>query len=78
MSPISHVDKVKAPVLLCLGLEDRRVANTHGMAFYHALKGRKRDAEMLQFKGESHPLEGVEASRVSWEAGVDLFEKYRI
>ncbi|EIM89231.1 alpha/beta-hydrolase [Stereum hirsutum FP-91666 SS1] len=78
MSPISHVDKVKAPVLLCLGLEDRRVANTHGMAFYHALKGRGRDVEMLQFKGESHPLEGVEASRVSWEAGADLFEKHRI
>lgn len=77
MSPISHVDKVKAPVLLCLGLEDRRVANTHGRALYHALKGRGIDVDLLEFKGESHPLEGVESARVGWEAGVDLFEKYR-
>lgn len=77
MSPISHVYKVKAPVLLCIGLDDRRVANTHGRAFYHALKGRGKDVQLLEFKGESHPLDGVEAARVCWEAAVDLYEKYR-
>lgn len=77
MSAISHVDKVKAPVLLLMGLDDRRVANTHGRAFYHALKGRGMEVEMLEFKGEAHPIDGVEAARVCWEAEVDWFERFR-
>ncbi|EFI26935.1 acylaminoacyl-peptidase [Coprinopsis cinerea okayama7 len=70
-SPIHHVDKVKAPVLLLVGLADRRVAPTHGVEYYHALTARARKVELLTFEGESHPLDGVEAARVCWEAGRD-------
>ena len=75
VSPISHVDSIKIPVLLLIGSADRRVANSQGVNFYHALKARyasgghvgNRKVEMLIFEGEGHPLNGVEAEKVSFE-----------
>jgi dipeptidyl aminopeptidase/acylaminoacyl peptidase len=75
-SPIAHVDRVRAPVLLLLGEDDLRVVPTQGMRFYHALKGREKIVDMLTFPKETHPLEGVEAARVSWEAGRDWFKAF--
>ncbi|KAG2113986.1 Alpha/Beta hydrolase protein [Suillus cothurnatus] len=74
-SPIAHVDNIRAPVLLLIGEDDLRVVPAQGLRFYHALKGRERRVEMLWFKGETHPIDGVEAARVSWEAGRDWFKK---
>jgi acylaminoacyl-peptidase len=85
-SPITYVDKVKASVLLLIGMSDLRVAPTQGMGYYHALKGRKQakegksktgEVEMLVFEGESHPLDGVEAARVGWEAARDFIADAR-
>jgi acylaminoacyl-peptidase len=80
-SPIVHVDAVRASVLLLVGASDLRVAPTQGIEYYHALKRRRTGkeglegsaVELLVFEGESHPLEGVEASRVGFEAGRDFF-----
>ena len=83
VSPISHVDSIKAPVLLLIGSADRRVATSQGVNFYHALKARyasepvdahgrhvgsaNRKIEMLVFEGEGHPLDGVEAAKVCFD-----------
>lgn len=75
-SPIAHIDRVRAPVLLLLGEDDMRVLPTQGMRLYHALKGRERMVEMLTFPKETHVLDGVEAARVSWEAGRDWFKAF--
>ncbi len=72
-SPIAHVRSVRAPVLLLLGTEDRRVVNVQGKAFFHALRALGREVELLAFEGEGHALDGVEATRVGWEATVDWF-----
>jgi acylaminoacyl-peptidase len=41
VSPISHVDSIKVPVLLLIGSADRRVvATSQGVNFYHSLKAR--------------------------------------
>ncbi|KAG6871447.1 hypothetical protein C0995_004460 [Termitomyces sp. Mi166 len=76
-SPIAHIDNVHASVLLMIGAADLRVAPTQGIEYYHALKQRAREGtriEMLIFEGESHPLEGVEASRIGWQAARDFFK----
>jgi acylaminoacyl-peptidase len=84
-SPISHVEKVKAHVLILLGGSDQRVSNTQGLAYYHALKARsairKGDTEvpevdMLVFKDDGHPIDGIESGSVSLEAMVDWFGKH--
>jgi dipeptidyl aminopeptidase/acylaminoacyl peptidase len=74
-SPIAHVRNVQAPVLLLLGVEDRRVVNVQGKAFFHALRGLGKKVELLTFEGEGHALDGIEAARVGWEATVDWFYK---
>jgi|SRR5712671_3262111 len=74
-SPIAHVRNVKVPVLLLLGLEDRRVVNVQGKAFFHALRGLGKKVELLTFEGEGHALDGVEAARVGWDVTVDWFGK---
>ncbi|KAJ2929491.1 hypothetical protein H1R20_g7597, partial [Candolleomyces eurysporus] len=77
-SPISYVDAVKTPTQLFIGLSDRRVAPTHGIEYYHALKARFQDksqVDMLVFEGESHPLDGVETAKVCFEATRDWFAK---
>jgi acylaminoacyl-peptidase len=83
-SPISYVDDVRASVLLMIGGSDLRVPPKQGIEYYHALKGRRHakeaksrsgsvgEVEMMIFEGESHPLEGVEAARVGWEAARDF------
>jgi dipeptidyl aminopeptidase/acylaminoacyl peptidase len=74
-SPIAHVRNVTAPVLLLLGVEDRRVVNVQGKALFHALRALGRKVELLTFEGEGHALDGIEASRVGWQVTVDWFAK---
>lgn len=76
-SPISHVDKVKAKVLLHMGVVDLRVAPTNALGYYHALKGREKVVEMLAFPKDSHPLDGVETARICWESARDWFDLAR-
>ncbi|KAF8837150.1 alpha/beta-hydrolase [Paxillus ammoniavirescens] len=75
-SPIAHVDKVRTPVLLLVGEDDRRVPPTQGKNYFHALKGRGRQVDMLTFPGEAHAIEGVEAVRIGYKAGRDWFRMY--
>lgn len=79
-SPIAHVQKVTAAVLLLIGDSDQRVAPTQGIGYYHALKALRADCpddvEMLVFGGEGHPLDGLEASKVVWLRTAEWF-KYR-
>ncbi|TFK18936.1 acylaminoacyl-peptidase [Coprinopsis marcescibilis] len=78
VSPIHHVNDVKSPVLLFVGLVDRRVAPTHGIEYYHALKARGKEVEVFTFPNDSHPLESVETAKICWEQGRDWFNKRRL
>lgn len=75
-SPIAHVARVKAPVLILLGEDDLRVPPTQGRGYYHVLKGMGRVVELLVFPKETHPIDGVEAARVAFEAGRDWFRTF--
>ncbi|KAJ7153100.1 Alpha/Beta hydrolase protein [Mycena crocata] len=81
-APIAHVDAVTAHVLLHIGSADQRVTPTHGAEYYHALKGRTRNAgldqcvEMQWFEKEDHSLDGVETARIVWETTRDWFGRH--
>ncbi|KAJ7455871.1 hypothetical protein FB451DRAFT_1184166 [Mycena latifolia] len=55
-SPIAYIDAVTAPVLLHLGGSDLRMTPTHGLEYYHALKGKARN-EWLEQDVEMHWFE---------------------
>lgn len=64
------------PVLLMIGASDQRVSPTQGIGFYHLLKGAGEEVKILVFDGEGHPLDGVEAAKVVWEAGRDWLKRF--
>ncbi|KIK91169.1 hypothetical protein PAXRUDRAFT_831063 [Paxillus rubicundulus Ve08.2h10] len=75
-SPIAYIELVETPVLLLVGEDDLRVPPTQSKGYYHALKGRECVVEMLMFPKETHPIDGVEAACVSFEAGRDWFRAF--
>ncbi|KAF8522762.1 Alpha/Beta hydrolase protein [Hysterangium stoloniferum] len=75
-SPIAHIDSTQAPVLLLVGDGDRRVPNSQARNYFHALKGRGREVEMLVFPGNGHSLDTVEAELVGWESARNWFERF--
>ncbi|XP_027556817.1 acylamino-acid-releasing enzyme-like [Neopelma chrysocephalum] len=60
-SPIRYVDRVRVPVLLMLGEDDRRVPPKQGLEYYRALKARGVPTRLLWYPGNGHALAGVEA-----------------
>ncbi|XP_065103865.1 acylamino-acid-releasing enzyme isoform X1 [Paramisgurnus dabryanus] len=60
-SPIKHVTKVKTPVLLMLGEDDRRVPNKQGIEYYKALKALQVPVRLLWYPGNNHSLSKVDA-----------------
>ncbi|KAM9374507.1 LOW QUALITY PROTEIN: acylamino-acid-releasing enzyme [Phaethornis superciliosus] len=60
-SPMRYIDQVRAPVLLMLGEDDRRVPPKQGLEYYRALKARGVPTRLLWYPGNNHALAGVEA-----------------
>jgi len=75
-SPIAHIDSTRAPVLLLIGDNDRRVPNSQAKNYFYALKGRGREVEILLFPGNGHSLDTVEAELVGWESARNWFERF--
>lgn len=51
MSPVAHLDKVKAPILFFIGDQDKRVPLTQGLAYYQLLRARGIRTRVLMFPG---------------------------
>ena len=61
-SPIIHLKKVKAPVLLLIGGKDLRVPPSQGKSYYRLLKANGKTAKLLYYPEDSHPLLSIETS----------------
>jgi dipeptidyl aminopeptidase/acylaminoacyl peptidase len=53
-SPARHADRVKAPVLIAMGSDDRRVPQVHGDDFVSALRSAGKKVEYVVYNGEGH------------------------
>jgi acetyl esterase/lipase len=53
-SPARHADRVKVPVLLAMGSDDRRVPIVHGNRFNDALVAAGKKVEYVVYPGEGH------------------------
>ncbi|KAK3101343.1 hypothetical protein FSP39_002866 [Pinctada imbricata] len=60
-SPIQYVDKVKAPLMILLGLDDARVPPKQGEEYYKQLRARNVKARLITYKENNHPINKVEA-----------------
>jgi dienelactone hydrolase len=58
ISPIKHVDAVRAPVLLIHGRDDTVVPYEQSQIMYDALRSENKDVELVTLKKEDHWLSG--------------------
>ncbi|XP_041347509.1 acylamino-acid-releasing enzyme-like [Gigantopelta aegis] len=65
-SPIKHVDQVKTPLMLMIGLDDQRVPNNQAREYHHALKARNKTVRFLAYEDNSHPIITVPAESDSF------------
>lgn len=72
-SPIAHIRNVKAPTLVVLGLDDRRVPNNQGLQLYHALRNLGVNTKLLTYEGNNHAITKVESEGDAWVHGALWF-----
>ena len=72
-SPLHHVERISAPVLLLQGSEDRVVppAQSRGMA--HALREGEVPVAYVEFDGEGHGFRGAETIRRALETELAFY-----
>ncbi|KAL4526114.1 hypothetical protein Ndes2526B_g01069 [Nannochloris sp. 'desiccata'] len=78
MSPISHVDKVKAPVLMMLGAVDRRVPYDDGKRYLERLKRRADGPEtrLTVFPQDAHGLDKPQTEFEQWVTALWWLDKH--
>lgn len=72
-SPVHYIDKVKTPLQIMLGMDDRRVPPKQGEQFYKALLFRNVPARLVCYQGNSHPIIKPESQA---DAFVNVLEWY--
>jgi dipeptidyl aminopeptidase/acylaminoacyl peptidase len=75
-SPLTHVDKVRAPVLLFHGTDDKAVPHQQSVDFSEAVKRRGGIAELVSYPGEGHVFAREENRRDMVQRMERFFEKY--
>lgn len=75
-SPISHISKVKTPILFLLGAKDLRVPVSNGMQYARALKEKGGEVKIIVFPEDIH---GIDKPQSDFESFLNIgvwFRKY--
>ena len=72
-SPINHVDKIRAPVIVLQGLEDKVVPPSQSVKIVEALARNGIRHEYLAFEGEQHGFRKAENLRRAAEAELAFY-----
>lgn len=75
-SPLSHIDKVKTPVLILQGQADARVEVSQAQQLYHALKWRNIPNRLVSYQREGHGFSGADAIEDVMNEIVEWLGKY--
>lgn len=71
-SPLTHVDRLRAPILLTHGANDWRVPVDESRRFVERAKDLGRPVEYLEFEGQGHGIQGFD-NQVRYYQGVMQF-----
>jgi acylaminoacyl-peptidase len=75
-SPIAHVNKVKTPTMVALGMVDLRVPPSQGMEWYHALRSKGVATKLLVYPNDCHALNRVATEADHWINIKRWFDKH--
>jgi len=70
VSPIAHIEKIQAPILLQLGSLDLRVPPSQGLSFYHALKGLGKEVSMHEYEDNHSIKKPQHSANLSITSGI--------
>lgn len=73
-SPVSHVNNIITPTLICLGLKDRRVPSSQGLELYHLLRARGVVSRLMTFPDDVHAIDKPGSEAEHWVAIVEFIE----
>jgi dipeptidyl aminopeptidase/acylaminoacyl peptidase len=76
ISPINHVDKIKAPLLVIQGANDPRVPKSEADQIVEAIRKRNGIVEYLLFEDEGHGLAKLENRITAYTTIADFLDKY--
>jgi acylaminoacyl-peptidase len=68
ISPVVHVNNVKAPTLMLIGAKDRRVPQSQGISYYHTLRSLGVKTKMLVFPEDVHAIDRPQSEAEQWVA----------
>lgn len=74
-SPINHLDRVSAPMLILQGSEDRVVPPAQAQALADALATQGVAVEMVLFEGEGHGFRRPESNLRAWQVEADFLAR---
>lgn len=76
ISPIKHVDEIRAPLIVIHGANDPRVPLSEAEQLVEALSARGVSVEFLVFDDEGHGLSRLKNKRVAYPAIVDFLDRH--
>lgn len=65
-SPVAHIGGVIAPTLVALGAKDRRVPQSQGVEWFHALKSKGVKAKLLVYPEDVHAIDKPASEADQW------------
>ncbi len=76
LSPMTYLDRIKAPLLLIQGANDPRVPVGEALQIHDALTARNVDAPLIIFPDEGHGAQKRENLAIQLGAVLAFFEKH--
>src|SRR5690606_2611236 len=71
-SPLTHVERLKAPLLITHGSADWRVPVEESRRFAEAAKAQGRPVQYVEFQGQGHHIEGLALQVQLYQARFDF------
>eukprot|EP00986_Skeletonema_menzelii_P013582 scaffold8048_cov134-Skeletonema_menzelii.AAC.2 len=75
-SPIAHLQNVKAPTLVALGMKDRRVPPSQGLEYFHSLRAKNLPTKLLVYEDCDHAIDRVVSEADFWINTKQWFDKH--
>lgn len=63
---MAHAHRIKAPMLLLVGLKDKRVPASQAVELYYQLQRRGATTQLLAFPDDGHPLDKPVTEAECW------------
>ena len=76
LSPVTHVDKTKGPLLIIQGATDPRVPVGEALQMFEVMQKKKLGAELIVFPDEGHGVQKRENAVVMLGHALAFFEKH--